>query len=176
MQYKFAENDGSIVIEEYDERTRLTQAEVKDILIDAFRTNGQTVAVEDVMEEVYKVTYGLASESHTVYVSAKPTTPGGRGTSLSDEQRILQLPKYFNCVATKQDDGEKAISVGIYRRNEAIIICAWKVAHSNAAETNRVSKQIKIDTIAQAMKIYNQLILPSSLHRYTTGQNPRPWM
>jgi len=153
MQYKFAENDGSIVIEEYDERTRLTQAEVKDILIDAFRTNGQTVAVEDVMEEVYKVTYGLASESHTVYVSAKPTTPGGRGTSLSDEQRILQLPKYFNCVATKQDDGEKAISVGIYRRNEAIIICAWKVAHSNAAETNRVSKQIKIDTIAQAMKI-----------------------
>ena len=29
MQYKFVENDGSIVTEEYDEHTRLTQAEVK---------------------------------------------------------------------------------------------------------------------------------------------------
>lgn len=153
MQYKFAENDGSFVIEEYDEKTRLTQEEVKNILIDAFRTNGQAVSVEDVMDEVYKVTYGPASETCTVYVSAKPTTPGGRGTALADEQRILQLPKYLNCVASKQDAGEKAISIGVYRRNEGIVICAWKVSHSNAAEASRVSKQIKIDTIAQAMKI-----------------------
>ena len=153
MQYKFAENDGSIVIEEYDEHTRLTQSEVKSILIDAFSSNGQTVSVEDVMDEVYKVTYGHSTDTHEVYVSAKPTTPGGRGTSLSDEQRILQLPKYFNCVASKQDAGETAISIGVYRRNEGIVICAWKVAHSNAGEGNRVSKQIKIDTIAQAMKI-----------------------
>ena len=153
MQYKFAENDGSLVVEEYDERTRLTQDEVKCALQDAFSCNGQTATIEDELDEVYKVTYGVGENVQNVYVAAKPTTPGGRGTALADEQRILQLPRYFNYVATKQDEGHKAISVGVYRRNGGIVICAWKVAHSTAAEGNRVSKQIKIDTIAKAMRV-----------------------
>lgn len=153
MEYKFVENDGTIVIEEYDERTRLTQDEVKSILHEAFQTNGHTASIEDEMEEVYKVTYSEGNDAQTVYISAKPATPGGRGTALTDEHRILQLPGYFNAVADKQDAGESAITVGMYRRNQGVIICAWKVAHSNAAATNRVSKQIKIDTIAQAMRV-----------------------
>lgn len=155
MQYKFAENDGSIVVEEYDESTRLTQAEVKNILLEAFCINGQDATIDDEMDEVYKVTYGPEGNESIVYVSAKPATPGGRSSNagLVDEHRMQQLPIYLNCVADKQDSGEVALCFGVYRRNEGIIICAWKVAHSNAAPTNRVSKQIKIDTIAQAMKV-----------------------
>jgi len=151
MQYKFVENDGSIVTEEYDEHTRLTQAEVKEILYEAFQINGHAASIEDEMEEVYKVTYSQGEDTQTVYVSAKPATPGGRGNALTDEHRILQLPEYLNCVADKQDEGISAITIGVYRRNEGIVICAWKVAHSSAAATSRVSKQIKIDTISQAM-------------------------
>lgn len=153
MQYKFVENDGSIVTEEYDERTRLTQAEVKDILYEAFQVNGHTASIEDEMEEVYKVIYSQGEDLQIIYVSAKPVTPGGRGTDLTDEHRILQLPGYLNFVADKQDEGKDAITIGVYCRNEGIVICAWKVSHSNAAATSRVSKQIKIDTISQAMRI-----------------------
>ena len=153
MQYKFVENDGSIVTEEYDEHTRLTQAEVKEILYEAFQINGHTASIEDEMEEVYKVTYSQGEDTQTVYVSAKPATPGGRGNALTDEHRILQLPECLNCVADKQDEGISAITIGVYRRNEGIVICAWKVAHSSAAATSRVSKQIKIDTISQAMRV-----------------------
>lgn len=109
MQYKFVENDGSIVTEEYDEHTRLTQAEVKEILYEAFQINGHTASIEDEMEEVYKVTYSQGEDTQTVYVSAKPATPGGRGNALTDEHRILQLPEYLNCVADKQDEGISAI-------------------------------------------------------------------
>ena len=153
MQYKFVENDGSIVTEEYDERTRLTQAEVKDILYEAFQVNGHTASIEDEMEEVYKVIYSQGEDLQIIYVSAKPVTPGGRGTDLTDEHRILQLPGYLNFVADKQDEGKDAITIGVYCRNEGIVICAWKVSHSNAAATSRVSKQIKIDTISQAMSV-----------------------
>lgn len=153
MQYKFVENDGSIVTEEYDERTRLTQGEVKDILYDAFQINGHTASIEEVMEEVYQVTYSQGNDLQTVYVSAKAATPGGRGTALIDEHRIQQLPRYLNYVADKRDEGKKAITIGIYRRNQGIVICAWKVTHSNAAEANKVSKQIKINTISQAMRV-----------------------
>lgn len=152
MQYKFAENDGSLIIEEYDESTRLTQDEVRAVLVEAFHTNAQQASIVDVSDEVYKVDCGEGDYAQTVFVSAKPTTPGGRGTALQDEQRILQLPCYLNAVADQKDAGNKAMTLGVYRRNNGIIICAWRVAHSNAAEGNRVSKQIKIDTIANAMR------------------------
>lgn len=153
QSYQFANNDGSVVFEEYDESKRPSQEQIKQYLIDIFQVNGRTVSIEDDMEEVYKITYSEGNEEKVVYVSAKPLTPGGRSEAIKDEHRILQLPKYFNRVYEKVQQNEKAVCFGLYVRNDAFLVCAWKPSPSSAGEKSRVSKQIKVQTLAKALQI-----------------------
>lgn len=49
-------------------------------------------------------------------------------------------------------NGHLAVQLGVYRREGQTIFCAWKLKSSTAGAETPISKQIKITTIAQAMK------------------------
>ncbi|GGL60258.1 AAA family ATPase [Sporolactobacillus putidus] len=153
-EYQWAINNGEIVTADYDRSMSLNAEQVKSELKNAFDSLGNSVEITPVseeMSEVYKIVIPVIDGSTEVYVSAKGTTPGGRN-NLMDEQRIQQKAKYLNYAVDKKENGEKAISIGVYKKDNAVVFCAWKLSRSNAAspETS-ISKQIKIQTIAKAL-------------------------
>lgn len=153
-EYQFAEKDGSIVNEDYDGSNTLTLNEVKESIEKAFALFPFEVEVTPVVgyEDVFCVKYKEDNELGDIYICAKGTTPGGR-SNLKDEQRIQVKSKNFNYVNYKMNAGNKAIFLGIYRRDRQIIMCTWKVDPSYAStDATPVSKQIKISSIANAMK------------------------
>lgn len=153
-EYQFAEKDGNIIVADYSRSYALKSDQVKDELENAFNVFGNTVNVQSVsqdMNEVYQVSIPNGGSTHKVYVSAKGTTPGGRN-NLMDEQRIQQKAKYINYVYDKLQSGEKAILLGVYKRDGDAIFCAWRVQRSNAASPDTpISKQIKIHSISKAI-------------------------
>lgn len=155
-EYQWAERNGNIVLADYNRSIdTLTPEQVHIEVENAFNALGNTVEMQVVsteMNEVYKVNVPNGKDSYSIYVSVKGTTPGGRN-NLMDEQRIQQKCKYLNFAYEKLQNGEKAISLGVYKRNGETIFCAWKLRLSNAASPDTpVSKQIKITSIAQAMR------------------------
>lgn len=153
-EYQWAINNGEIVTADYDRSMSLNAEQVKSELKNAFESLGNSVNITPVseeMNEVYKIIIPMIDGSTEVYVSAKGTTPGGRN-NLMDEQRIQQKAKYLNYAVDKKDNGEKAISIGVYKKDNAVVFCAWKLSRSNAASPDTpISKQIKIQTIARAL-------------------------
>lgn len=153
-EYQWAINNGEIVTADYDRSMSLNAEQVKSELKNAFESLGNSVNITPVseeMNEVYKIVIPVIDGSTEVYVSAKGTTPGGRN-NLMDEQRIQQKAKYLNYAVDKKENGEKAISIGVYKKDNAVVFCAWKLSHSNAASPDTpISKQIKIQTIARAL-------------------------
>ncbi|WP_010651624.1 AAA family ATPase [Oceanobacillus massiliensis] len=153
-EYQFAEKNGNIIVADYSRSYTLKSDQVKIELENAFNVFGNTVSVQAVsedMNEVYQVSIPNGDSSHNVYVCAKGTTPGGRN-NLMDEQRIQQKAKYINYVYDKLQNGEKAILLGIYKRDGEAIFCAWRVQRSNAASPDTpISKQIKIQSISKAI-------------------------
>jgi len=153
-EYQWAINNGEIVTADYDRSMSLNAEQVKNELKNAFDSLGNSVDITPVSEElseVYKIVIPNIDVSTEVYVSAKGTTPGGRN-NLMDEQRIQQKAKYLNYAVDKQEIGEKAISIGVYKKENAIVFCAWRLSRSNAATPDTpISKQIKIQTIAKAL-------------------------
>lgn len=152
--YQFAEPDGRIISEEYDSSIRPSQEETLQYLKDALSVFGRHAEVYQELDETYRVSYLDGSEEKDIYISLKPVTPGGRSSSsdLGNEHRILQLPIYLNWVNDKKTEGKRAAFLGIYRRSGEILICAWKVTGTSADAASRVSKQIKVDTLANAMR------------------------
>lgn len=153
-EYQFAEKDGKIINVEYDGSTCLTVEQVKLSLEKAFSLFPYSVTVSQVenYEDVFKVTYSPESGKSEIYICAKGTTPGGR-SGLKNEQRIQPKAKYLNFVNSMKESGKKAVFLGVYKRDEQEIFCTWKVNHSEAAsEETPISKQIKITSIASAMK------------------------
>ena len=119
----------------------------------AFQQFGHSAHCEPVNEqlsEVYTISFEDASQSN-ITVCAKGTTPGGRA-NLNDEQRTQQKSKYINFAYSKLQAGEPAVQLGIYKRDGQTVFCAWKLKQSSAEAETPISKQIKITTIAQAMK------------------------
>jgi len=154
-KYQWARGDGTIETADYDERRdTLTGEEVKEELWTALEQFGhkvKTFAPVTGLPEVYQVEFGESDDQEPLIICAKNTTPGGRH-GLMDEQRIQQKSKYINYANLKREEGKRAALLGVYRRDGQTILCAWWPDHSDAAAENPISKQIKVTTIARAMK------------------------
>ena len=153
-EYKFANRDGNIVIEEYGGTNYLNADQVLKCIQDAFQLFPYSVEITQIdnMDDVFHVIYPNGDGLKEIYICGKGTTPGGR-QGLTDEQRIQPKAKYLNYVYDRQKEGKKAVFLGIYYRDEQTVFCTWKVTQSNASsQETPISKQIKIDSIAKAMK------------------------
>lgn len=154
MAYLWAMADGQIVEAEYNRAIdSLNNDQVRSELLSAFQQFGHTATCEpvsDEMGEVYAVVLDGAIDS-PIYVCAKGTTPGGR-SNLNDEQRIQQKSKYINYAYRMAQQEKPAVLLGVYKREGQVIFCAWALKPSTAAPETPISKQIKINSIAEAMK------------------------
>ena len=154
-EYQFAEKDGSIVTVEYDKSTYFSPDQVLTSLRKAFSLFPYEVTIERVegYDDVFHVSYtSTNTDFNEIYICAKGTTPGGR-SGLKDEQRIQPKAKYLNYVFNKGEEGKKAVFLGVYTREEQMVLCTWKVASSAAgSEDTPISKQIKISSIAKAIQ------------------------
>ena len=153
-EYLWAKADGQIIGAEYNPSTdTLKNDQVQNILQNAFTQFGHTATCKPVSSDFGEV-YEIILDGDTakpIYVCAKGTTPGGRD-NLKDEQRIQQKKEQINKAFDLSQKGYRTIHLGVYRRESQIIFCAWLLKHSDAAPNSPVSKQIKIKTIADAMK------------------------
>lgn len=153
-EYQWALGNGDIVSSDYNRsKDSLTSEQVLAELQSAFQQFGHSATCEpvsDQLSEVYVVTFeDPALDSITI--CAKGTTPGGR-SNLNDEQRTQQKSKYINYAYAKANEGAAAVQLGVYSRDGQTVFCAWKLKQSSAGAETPISKQIKISTIAQAMK------------------------
>ena len=153
-EYQWALSNGDIVSADYNRANdSLSNEQVLAELQSAFEQFGHSVhcePVSDQLSEVYTISFEDASQSN-ITICAKGTTPGGR-SNLNDEQRTQQKSKYINYAYSKLQTGESAVQLGVYRRDGQTVFCAWKLKQSSAGAETPISKQIKITTIAQAMK------------------------
>lgn len=153
-EYQFANKDGSIVMEDYDRTNCLSATGVLRTLQDAFALFPYDVEIQQVVgwDDIFHVTYLDKSVFEEIFICGKGTTPGGR-KGLTDEQRIQPQAKFLNYVCDKQAEGKKGIFLGVYSRDDQIVFCTWKVVRSKAStEETPISKQIKIDSIAKAIR------------------------
>ena len=155
-EYQFAESNGAIVTVEYDKSNYLTSEQVLQSLKSAFSLfpYDVTVSMEDGYDDVFVVVNNGEEEIgfNKLYLCCKGTTPGGR-SGLKDEQRIQPKAKYLNYVNDKSQEGNKGVFLGVYIRDEQTVLCAWKVSPSSAeSQETPISKQIKITSIAKAMR------------------------
>lgn len=154
MAYLWAMANGEILEAEYNRTTdSLNNEQVRNELLNAFQQFGHTATCEpvsDEMGEVYSVVLDGAVDA-PIYVCAKGTTPGGR-SNLNDEQRIQQKSKYINYAFRMSQQDKPAILLGVYKREGQVVFCAWALKASTASPETPISKQIKINSIAEAMK------------------------
>jgi len=154
MAYLWALGNGEVVEAEYNRvNDTLSTEQVREELIAALNQFGHTATCEiaDDNAEVYNVSIEGIDDPQELVVCIKEMTPGGR-SNLNNEQRIQQLSSYFNYAYNRQQQGEKALSLGVYKRDGHTVFCAWEITRSNAEPRTPISRQVKIDTIAQAMK------------------------
>lgn len=153
-EYQWALSNGDIVSADYNRANdSLSNEQVLTELQTAFRQFGHSAhckPVNEQLSEVYTISFEDTSQSN-ITVCAKGTTPGGRA-NLNDEQRTQQKSKYINFAYSKFQAGEPAVQLGVYKRDGQTVFCAWKLKQSSAEAETPISKQIKIATIAQAMK------------------------
>lgn len=154
LEYQWALGNGEIVSANYNRAIdSLSNEQVLVELKSAFEQFGHSVqcqAVSEQLSEVYTITFDDSS-LEKITICAKGTTPGGR-SNLNDEQRTQQKSKYINYAYSKLQGGKSAVQLGVYRRDGQTVFCAWKLKQSTAGPDTPISKQIKISTIAQAMK------------------------
>lgn len=154
-EYQFADKGGKIVSVEYDKNNYFSAEQVLASLDSAFNKFPFPAYIEQVTDydDVFHVTFPEGNDGiGDVFICAKGTTPGGR-SGLKDEQRIQPKAKYLNYVYDRGEEGKKAIFLGVYNRDGETILCTWKVMASAAASIETpISKQIKITSIAKAMR------------------------
>lgn len=154
-EYQFADKGGKIVSVEYDKNNYFSAEQVLASLDSAFNRFPFPAYIEQVIDydDVFHVTFPEGNDRiGDVFICAKGTTPGGR-SGLKDEQRIQPKAKYLNYVYDRGEEGKKAIFLGVYNRDGETILCTWKVMASAAASIETpISKQIKITSIAKAMR------------------------
>ena len=153
-EYQFANSKGEIITEDYDRPANFSAEQVLQSLNHAFSLfpyETQIIQVEG-YEDVFCVEYPNG-EFESVYICGKGTTPGGRQGLLNNEQRIQPKAKYLNYVYDKSIQGKKGVFLGVYSKDGQEILCTWKLMQSNAASIETpISKQIKIDSIAKAIR------------------------
>lgn len=154
--YKWAEKDGSIKEAAYNEAVdKLTPEEVKNELVAALNVFGNTVSISRTNEEIdnlYEITIPNTEENENIIVCIREMTPGGRA-GLKNEQRIQPESRQINYIYESIKEGKIAVLMGAYKRGGEVIFCGWKANYSNASNPKTgISKQIKIESIAYAMK------------------------
>lgn len=153
MAYLWALGNGQIVEADYNPTTdTLSKEQVFAEIRSAFEQFGHTAVCEKVSDDITEVFNIVVdgNEEDPIVICAKATTPGGRA-NLNDEQRIQQKSKFINYAHHEKLAGKIAAHLGVYKREEQVIFCAWKLKESTAAPETPISKQIKINTIAEAM-------------------------
>lgn len=154
-EYQFADKGGKIVSVEYDKNSYFSADQVLESLDSVFNKFPFPVYVEQVTgyDDVFHVMFPEGNDGiGDVFICAKGTTPGGR-SGLKDEQRIQPKAKYLNYVFERGEEGKKAVFLGVYNRDGETILCTWKVMASAASSIETpISKQIKITSIAKAMR------------------------
>ncbi|MCI8481496.1 MAG: AAA domain-containing protein [Oscillibacter sp.] len=154
-EYQFAEKGGKIVSVEYDRDSNFSADQVLESLDSAFNRFPFPAYIEQIAgyDDVFCVTFPEGNDGvGDVFICAKGTTPGGR-SGLKDEQRIQPKAKYLNYVFERGKEGKKAVFLGVYNRDGETVLCTWKVMASAAASLETpISKQIKIKSIAKAMR------------------------
>lgn len=154
-EYQFADKGGKIVSVEYDKSNYFSADKVLSSLESVFNIFSFPANVEQVegYDDVFRVSFPEGNDGiGEVFICAKGTTPGGR-KELKDEQRIQPKAKYLNYVFERGEEGKKAVFLGVYNRDGETILCTWKVMASSAASLETpISKQIKITSIAKAMR------------------------
>lgn len=153
-EYQFANKGGKIVSVEYDKTTYFSTDQVRKSIVDAFGMFPFSVTVNQVedLDDVFHVEFPEGTDLADIYICAKGTTPGGR-IGLKDEQRIQPKAKFLNYVYDKRQEGKLAVFLGVYCRDNETVFCTWKVVASAAASLETpISKQIKITSIAKAMR------------------------
>ncbi|MGB7474365.1 AAA family ATPase [Trichococcus sp.] len=150
MEYQWAYPDGSIVLGNYNSSVdSISEAQILVSLTRAFSQHNHQINVVKKLNyrELYEVSFSNDSDFQSLLLCVKASTPGGRGNNnLKNEQRIQFTPESVNAVAN-----ENGPLFGIYHRQGTDIIIAYKPRLS--ASTTTSSKQVKIETIAKAMKI-----------------------
>ena len=151
--YTFANRDGNLVKVDYDSIQSLNRNQILNILKDTLEYYPEDFnIVNENNGDVYIVKYAAGSKFNDIYICAKSSTPGGRKDNMNDEQRIQAKAKFLNEVYQKKQDGYNGLVMAIYNYDGVKIFCAWKVAKSTAGDETPISKQIKIDAIAEAIK------------------------
>lgn len=154
-EYQFADKDGKLVFAEYDKSSYLSAGQVLLSLKSAFNKFPFLANIEQVEDsgDVFHISFPEGNDDiGEIFICAKGTTPGGRA-GLKDEQRIQPKAKYLNYVFSKIKEEKKAIFLGIYNRDGETVFCTWKPVFSAASDPDTpISKQIKISSIAKAMK------------------------
>ena len=154
LEYQWAMGNGDMMLANYDRTSdSLSNEQVLEELQEAFQQFGHPAhcaPVSNQLPEVYTITFDNHA-AERITICAKGTTPGGR-SNLNDEQRTQQKSKYINYACSRLRNGELAVQLGVYQRDGQTVFCAWKLKQSSAGAETSISKQIKITTIAQAMK------------------------
>lgn len=148
MTFIIADDKGTL----FEAQGRKNQIDSNDILntIEEFYDSNVTVTNENGISDVFRVTYNENESEKVAYILAKPISWGGR-EELKDEQRVQIVADSVRFLKQKEEEGHEIHLLGFYKYFEEIIITAWEAGNSNAAHT--VSKQIKIYTISEAIKI-----------------------
>lgn len=153
-EYQFANGNGEIVTEDYNRNAYFSVNQVLQSIRNAFALFPYRAEINQVenYDDVFHVIFPDNADMEDIFICGKGTTPGGR-KGLQDEQRIQPKAKFLNYVFEKQKQGKKGVFLGVYSRDGKEILCTWRVTASNAASIETpISKQIKIDSIAKAMR------------------------
>lgn len=146
-EYKIVDKFGNVSLSMYNQDSVVTGNAIATELEDIFSIYNHSVSISKRDNfDIYDVNFNDGTDNSGIVVVAKGLTPGGR-SDLKDEQRI-QIPA--KNLKTAFHDSKTAVIFALYKIDDITIICAWKIADTNSESP--ISKQIKIDTIADAVK------------------------
>lgn len=174
-EYQFADDNGNIIQEDYSQSTK-----VKIDAIERYIKEGLNefpisfnISKVDGFKDVLLIEY-LELNNQKVYVCVKQVTPGGR-SNIDDEQRLQTFAESLNFVYEQSVNGNQGVVLGIYKKNKKIIFCTWDTSPSSAEDKMPISKQIKIYTIASAIKEgFSQQEIKGG--KYVCAFRPAFWM
>ena len=154
MKVQIVGGEGKIKEIEYEQRVdKLTASRVEEILkqtLESYKAEITCNKQECGMENIYKIVFPREN-NREVIVCIREMTPGGR-SELKNEQRIQPQSQQINYIYNCRQEGKEAVLMGAYEREGQIILVAWPAEFSMAnSPTTGISKQIKIDTVLNAV-------------------------
>lgn len=140
--------------EKNDIYKKLKEDELVELIketISVYTKNFDVFKVNEDIKNIYDVKFGEDEIYNDFTVCIKEIRSGGR-KKLKDELRIQPKANEVNYIYDMNLDGKIAILLGIYKKDNNLVLCSWKANKSFANGENCISKQVKIDTLEYAMK------------------------